>query len=407
MKILYHHRIRSKDGQYVHVEEMINALKALGHEIVLVAPAAMEKEEFGADAGMVAWMKRHLPRMLYELLEFAYSVLAYFRLRRAVREHRPDCLYERYNLFLPAGVWLKRRYGLPMLLEVNAPLYQERARYDGIALRRLAQWSQHTAWLGADYVLPVTRVLGDMVAAAGVPEGHIRVIPNGIDPARFSDAPDTETAQRMLGLQGKLVLGFTGFLRDWHGLDGVIDLIAHDDASAARHLLVVGDGPARATLEAQARRLGIADRLTITGVVGRDDIARHVAAFDIALQPAVVAYASPLKLFEYLALGRAIVAPAQANILEILSDGQNAVLFEPGNPDALAAAIERVSRDAELRQRIAAGARASITEQGLTWHRNAERVSALFHELLTGKADHGVDSESSELPDTFTTMGRG
>lgn len=405
MKILYHHRIRSKDGQYVHVEEMIAALKALGHEIVIVAPTAMEKEEFGADAGMVAWMKRHLPRMLYELLEFAYAVLAYFRLRRAVREHRPDCLYERYNLFLPAGIWLKRHYGLPMLLEVNAPLYEERARYDGIALRRLAQWTQHSTWRGADYVLPVTRVLGDMVAAAGVSEARIRVIPNGIDPARFSAAPDTATAKRMLGLQDKLVLGFTGFLRDWHGLDGVIDLIARD-ADAARHLLVIGDGPARATLEAQARRLGIADRLTITGIVGRDDIARHVAAFDVALQPAVVAYASPLKLFEYLALGRAIVAPAQPNIMEILSDGQNAVLFEPGNPDALAAAIERVSRDAELRQRIAAGARASIAEQGLTWHRNAERVSQLFHELLTGKADHGVDSEAA-MPESFTTMGRG
>ncbi|MEZ0238371.1 MAG: glycosyltransferase family 4 protein [Methylophilaceae bacterium] len=405
MKILYHHRIRSKDGQYVHVEEMIAALKALGHEIVIVAPTAMEKEEFGADAGMVAWMKRHLPRMLYELLEFTYAVLAYFRLRRAVREHRPDCLYERYNLFLPAGIWLKRRYHLPMLLEVNAPLYEERARYDGIALRRLARWTQHSTWRGADYVLPVTRVLGDMVAAAGVSEARIRVIPNGIDPARFSAAPDTATAKRMLGLQDKLVLGFTGFLRDWHGLDGVIDLIARD-ADAARHLLVIGDGPARATLEAQARRLGIADRLTITGIVGRGDIARHVAAFDVALQPAVVAYASPLKLFEYLALGRAIVAPAQPNIMEILSDGQNAVLFEPGNPDALAAAIERVSRDAGLRQRIAAGARASIAEQGLTWHRNAERVSQLFHELLTGKADHGVDSEAA-MPESFTTMGRG
>lgn len=407
MKILYHHRIRSKDGQYVHVEEMIAALRALGHEIILVAPAAMEKEEFGADAGMVAWMKRHLPRMLYELLEFAYAVLAYFRLRRAVREHRPDCLYERYNLFLPAGVWLKRRYGLPMLLEVNAPLYQERARYDGIALQRLAQWTQHTAWRGADYVLPVTRVLGDMVAAAGVPEARIRVIPNGIDPARFSDALDTGTAKRMLGLQDKLVLGFTGFLRDWHGLDGVIDLIARDDADAARHLLVVGDGPARATLEAQARRLGIADRLTVTGIVGRDEIARHVAAFDIALQPAVVAYASPLKLFEYLALGRAIVAPAQPNILEILSDGKNAVLFEPGNPDAMAEAIERVSRDADLRQRIATGARASIGEQGLTWQRNAERVSQLFHDLLSGKADHGVGNANPRMPDTFTSMGRG
>lgn len=385
MKILYHHRIRSKDGQYVHVEEMIAALKALGHEIILVAPMAMEKEEFGADAGMVAWMKRHLPRIVYELLELSYAVLAFFRLRRAVREHRPDCLYERYNLFMPAGVWLKRRYGLPMLLEVNSPLYQERARYDGIALKRLAQWTQHYTWRGADYVLPVTRVLGDMVAAEGVPEARIRVIPNGINLEHFGTAPDNEAAKSMLGLQSKLVLGFTGFLRDWHGLDSVIDLIAHDDASAARHLLVVGDGPARVNLEAQAQRLGIADRVTITGIVGRDEVVRYVAAFDIALQPAVVAYASPLKLFEYLMLGRAIVAPAQPNIMEILSNGKNAVLFEPERPGALAAAIERVSHDAGLRQRIAAGARASIDEQGLTWHRNAEWVIQLFNELLAKK----------------------
>lgn len=386
MKILYHHRIRSKDGQYVHVEEMISALKALGHEIILVAPAAMEKEEFGADAGMVAWMKQHLPRMMYELLELSYAVLAFFKLRRAVREHKPDCLYERYNLFLPAGVWLKRRYGLPMLLEVNAPLYQERARYDGISLKRLAQWSQHYAWRGADFVLPVTRVLGDVVMAEGVPESRIRVIPNGINLERFGTAPDTETAKSALGLQGKTVLGFTGFLRDWHGLDSVIDLIAHDDAGTARHLLVVGDGPARDNLQVQARRLGIADRLTITGIVGRDDVMRYVAAFDIALQPAVVAYASPLKLFEYLMLGRAIVAPAQPNIMEILKDGKNAVLFEPGKPGALSEAIERVSRDNELRLRISAGARATIDEQGLTWIRNAERVSQLFHEQLAKKA---------------------
>ena len=382
MKILYHHRTRSKDGQYVHIEEMIAALRALGHEIIIVAPPLGENEAFGSDAGFVAWMKRRLPQFIYELMEFSYSFVAYLRLSRAVRKHRPDCLYERYNLFLPAGVWLKRRYGLPMLLEVNSPLYQERAHYDGISLKRLARWSERYTWRGADYVLPVTRVLGDIVAAEGVSKTRIRVVPNGINQERFGNAPETGAAKHALGLQGHLVLGFTGFVRDWHGLDSVIDLIACDPPHSARHLLVVGDGPARANLEAQARRLGIADRLTFTGIIGRDDVARYVAAFDIALQPAVVAYASPLKLFEYLMLGRAIVAPAQPNIMEILSDGKNAVLFEPKQPGALAAAIERVSRDAELRQHIAAGARASIAEQGLTWHRNAERVSEQFNQLL-------------------------
>ena len=390
MKILYHHRIRSKDGQYVHVEEMIHALRALGHEVIIVAPAAMETEDFGADAGAVAWMKRHLPKWIYELLELSYSLVAYWRLRRAVREHRPDCLYERYNLLLPAGVWLKRRYGLPMLLEVNAPLFEERARYDGLSLKRLARWSEAYAWRGADFALPVTRVLGAKVIAAGVPESRIRVIPNGINLERFGAAPDTAEAKRALGLEGRLVLGFTGFVRDWHGIDSVIDLIAHDSGAAPRHLLMVGDGPARAGLEAQAKRLGVSDRVTFTGVVNRDEVARYVAAFDIALQPAVVEYASPLKLFEYLMLARAIVAPAQANIMEVLRDGDNAVLFDPARIGALAEAIERVSRDIELRQRIARGARAAIDEQGLTWQRNAERVIALFEGLQ--KKDAGCQA---------------
>lgn len=382
MKILYHHRTRSKDGQYVHIEEMIRALRAQGHEVVIVAPPSAETESFGSDAGPIAWLKRHLPKICYELMELAYSLVAYRRLVKAVKQHRPDVLYERYNLFLPAGVWVARRYKLPMLLEVNAPILEERARYDGLALTGLARWSQAYAWRNADMVLPVTRVLGDIVQSYGVPRARIEVIPNGIDPQRFAGAPDVLDAKRMLGLADCLVLGFTGFVRDWHGLDKVIDLIAHDPPESRRHLLVVGDGPARSGLEQQARELGIGSRVTFTGIVGRDDVARHVAAFDIALQPAVVAYASPLKLFEYLVLGKAIVGPAQPNIEEILVQDQNAVLFDPDSTASLAAAVDRLCVDHALRARVAAGAHATIIEQKLTWHENALRVVGLFHGLL-------------------------
>ena len=381
MKILYHHRTRSKDGQYVHIEEMIDALREQGHEVIVVAPPSAEKESFGADAGVVAWLKRHLPKFFYELMELGYTAVAYRRLAKAVREHKPDCLYERYNLFLPAGIWLKRRYRLPMLLEVNSPIFEERAKYDGISLKRLARWSQAYAWRHADFVLPVTRVLGEIVESYGVARERIVVIPNGINTSRFDVAPDVQSAKAALGLQGKLVLGFTGFIRDWHGLDKVIDMIARDPAGSGRHLLVVGDGPARDALERQAEALGIGSRVTFTGLVGRDEVARYVAAFDIALQPAVVPYASPLKLFEYLALGKAIVAPAQPNIMEILSDGSNAVLFDPARPSGLAAAIQRLCDDARLRAAVGEGARNTIAERRLTWHANAERAAGLFRQL--------------------------
>lgn len=382
MRILYHHRTRSKDGQFVHIEEMINALRAQGHEVIVAAPPAMEQEDFGADAGAVALLKRWLPKWFYELAELSYSLVAYRRLAKAIEQHQPDCIYERYNLFLPAGIWAARKYKLPFLLEVNAPVLEERSRYDGLSLKRLARWSQSYAWRRADMVLPVTRVLGDIVASYGVRQRRIAVIPNGINGERFGSAPDTEAAKRALGLDGQLVLGFTGFVRDWHGLDKVLDLIAGDPPHARRHLLVVGDGPARAGLERQARELGIERRVTFTGIVGRDEVARHVAAFDIALQPAVVAYASPLKLFEYLALGKAIVGPAQPNLKEILRHEDNALLFDPDDKAGLSSAIARLSQDEALRRKLAANARAAIAEQQLTWDANARRVVALFRQLI-------------------------
>jgi glycosyltransferase involved in cell wall biosynthesis len=379
LKILYHHRIRSKDGQYVHIAELIQALRKLGHVVILVGPPAVEKAKFGDDAGVIAILKRFCPRFAYELMELAYAVMAYLRLRKAALAHQPDCLYERYNLFQPAGVWLKRRFNLPMLLEVNAPLFEERARHDGIALARFARWWERYTWRGADRVLVVTEVLAKRVESAGVSRENIVVMSNGINLDEFSGELDKEQAKRQLGLQGRLVLGFTGFLRDWHGLEKVIELLP--GADAAWHLLVVGDGPARDSLEKRATALNVTNRLTITGVVGREQVAAHVAAFDIALQPAVVDYASPLKLFEYMALGRPIVAPAQPNIMEILTDGEDALLFDPRDPRGLGKAIERLCRDAGLRQRIGEAARRTIRSRRLTWTDNATRVADLFTRL--------------------------
>jgi glycosyltransferase involved in cell wall biosynthesis len=388
LKILYHHRIASKDGQYVHVEELVRALERLGHEIVMAAPAAVERGRLGYTARPIAHLKRWVPRGIYELMEYLYSVVDFRRLSAAARRHSPDCLYERYNLFLPSGVWLKRRTGLPMLLEVNAPLWEERSRYGGIYLNRLARSTQSKSWRSADFVLPVTEVLAGYVRRAGVPASRIVVIPNGADPERFDGVPGSEEAKHRLALRGKLVLGFTGFVREWHGLERVLDYVSkkRSGEGGELHLLVVGDGPAVEGLRAHAARLGIEDRVTVTGVVERDSVASHIAAFDVALQPAVVEYASPLKLFEYLALGCAIVAPSMANIREILTHERDALLFDPAEPAALERALDRLCSDASLRARLGSAARHLVDERGLTWENNARRVVDLFRQL--GVEDH-------------------
>ena len=183
-----------------------------------------------------------------------------------------------------------------------------------------------------------------------------------------------------------MVLGFTGFVRDWHGMDQVIRWMATAEAPREARLLFVGDGPVRADLETLARELGLQDRVRFTGVVARDAVPAYVAAFDVALQPAVVPYASPLKLFEYLALGKAVVAPNQPNIAEVLVDGDNALLFDPKLPGALQAALARLSGDAALRDKLGQGARATIHRMDLTWLGNARRVVALGERLKKAAA---------------------
>jgi glycosyltransferase involved in cell wall biosynthesis len=379
MRILYHHRIASSDGQAVHVEEIVHALRAAGHEVLLVGPASLEREPLGFEGGITKQLKRRLPRALYELAELAYNAVALVRLWLAVRRFRPDIIYERYNLYFIAGVVLKRILRLPLLLEVNAPLFAERSRYGGIAIPALGRRCERVAWRGADLVLVVTRVLGDVVRAEGVAAERIVVIPNGINPAHFDHLRDTRSAHAMLGLPQRTVLGFTGFMREWHGLERLVELVA---ASPDRCLLLVGDGPARPLIERRADELGVADRVRITGVVGRNQVAAHVIAFDVALQPDVVDYASPLKLFEYLALGRAIVAPDKPNIREILEHERNALLFPAGDTAAMALAVERMCRDPALRERLGSAARATIAARDLTWAANARRIVELAGQQL-------------------------
>ena len=138
MRILYTHRIQSRDGQSVHVDEMVAALRAAGHEVEVVGPAFYAESSFGGESRMVARLRRLLPGALGEFAELAYNIPAFLALRRAARSFGPEAIYERYNLYYLAGSWLARRLRVPYLLEVNSPLADERARFSGLRLRRLA-----------------------------------------------------------------------------------------------------------------------------------------------------------------------------------------------------------------------------------------------------------------------------
>ena len=381
MQILYHHRILARDGMRVHIDALTGALERRGHGLSIVGPEADAGE--GAHTGLtsrLAGLRDRLPVWTSNLMELGYQPRAYRSLIAAANRRPPDFLYERYNSFLTAGLRLKRRLGIPMLLEVNAPITHERRQLGTLAFDTLAARMEQAVWRGADAVLPVSDALADFLRTAGVAEERITVIPNGVHLENFTGDRD-ERVKAELGLEGKTVFGFVGFVRAWHGLERVLEVFArHDDPSL--HLLIVGEGPASEDLKGRAGALGLSDRLTFTGNRPHEAIPYFLRAVDVALQPDATAYASPLKLFEYMAAGCAIIAPDRPNIREILKDGETALLIDPEAADGLQRALAALAADAELRVKLGRAARAEVERKDYTWDGNARRVEQIAERLL-------------------------
>jgi glycosyltransferase involved in cell wall biosynthesis len=179
--------------------------------------------------------------------------------------------------------------------------------------------------------------------------------------------------RRRYGLDGGLTVGWSGILRTWHGLDTLLESVR---SIPEVRVLLVGDGPARESVERLAAALGVAGRLTITGRVPHDLMPDYVAAMDVA----VVAddrtgVASPMKLLEYMAMGRAIAAPRLENIRDVLTNEADGLLFEPGSAADLTRVLRRLVTDAPLRLRLGLRARVTV-EQERNWRRNAQIVLA-------------------------------
>ena len=385
MRILYSHRTQSSDGQFVHIRALTEALTDLGHEVLICGPNAIQHPADLAETQLDAHKRAksgvmdHIPQPLYELAEYAYSAPAWLRLQKAARKFKPDILYERANLFYNAGRWLKGRVGLPLLLEVNAPLAEERTTHGGLSLQKLAQTQEKNLWLSADHLLPVSSPLADRLQQAGVPQDKITIIPNGVSTTQLKPGNGRAVRARY-GLEGAFIIGFTGFVRDWHGAEMALAWLA-TPAGQNAHFLLVGDGPATQKSRQQAQQLKVDARFHITGIIQREALNDHIAVFDVALQPRVTPYASPLKLFDYMAQSKPIIAPDQANIRDILTQNQNALLFNPESQEDFFHQLNKCVQDEIFVQQLGHQARHTLEENNYTWPANAERVCEIAARL--------------------------
>lgn len=381
MKILYHHRTLGDGAEGIHIAEMVNAFRQLGHEVVLVGPGVKKEGAGEVRSNRFSWVKIFFKGPFYEMVELAYNVIGYRSLRKEIKAFKPDFIYDRYITFNYSAVAAGRRSGIPVFLEVNAPLAYERDKEpdETLYLKKIAYGIEKKVCCDAAKTIVVSTPLKEYLISLDVPDSQVNVLPNGANREKFFPKEKSNKLMQQLGLvEEDCIIGFVGILRPWHGIDLLLDAfgILSEEAVNCK-LLLVGDGPVQEEIEAKAVSMGLADRVIITGRVDHKHVADYIALFDIAVSPKATFYASPMKIIEYMAQQKAVVAPDMANIRDLIEHEEDGLLFKPEEQDALVETLREMVINKGLRAEIGKRALQKVETQ-LNWINNARFILDMY-----------------------------
>jgi glycosyltransferase involved in cell wall biosynthesis len=289
---------------------------------------------------------------------------------------------------------LRDRFGLPVVYEVRGFLEETwlaRQDEDAAASERY-RWSkaaETACMLAADAVVTLSDTMRRDIVGRGVAEDRVIVIPNAVEDDAFTPRPRSEPLARDLGIEaGDVVLGYVSTLSAYEGIRHLVEAAALlRDRRHPTRLLIVGDGPERPALEAQARSLGMLGGFRpaiFTGRVPHGDVARYYSLIDIFVVPRtadrVSQLVTPLKPYEAMAMERALVVSDLDALREVVSEGDTGLTFRAGDSAHLAEVLEPLLDDPERRAGLGRAARAWVLEQR-TWRKNGERYRELYERL--------------------------
>ncbi|MCB9854226.1 MAG: glycosyltransferase family 4 protein [Phycisphaerales bacterium] len=377
-------------GASVHLRAITRGLADLGHDIRVLSPHA------GPDGGHPAtpvltaetrptlavvkairrWLAEHdLDEDAGNVFRpLAYNATIVQPALRALGDWRPDAVIERLSLYGQAGADIAAALNVPHILEVNAILTEEARTYRSLEFSNLAERIQERTLQRADGVIAVSDELARRIVELGVNPKHVHVVPNGYDPTMFQGLPSREQCASEFGVGDSFVVGFSGSLKPWHGVDV---LLAAFDRFSARHpmsrLLIVGAGPMEMSLRESAKRVQRPETVVFTGALPHELVPRALRAMDVAVAPFRYQegfYFSPIKLFEYMASGACVVASRLGQIRDIVEDGGDGLLCEPDSAEDLCAKLVRLEAAPDMRHRLAARAARRVHER-FTWNHAA------------------------------------
>lgn len=336
-------------GDSIRVRLLIGALRELGHDVDVrwAGPAATPGRVGQPRASRV-------PLWVRQLVRDARDLARARAFRRSLSDvGSPELVFEFAAYLAAVGVPIARRLGVPYVVEIEGPLAELRYERGARGLRAYGDAIERRRLSAANRVVTVSEAYARRVMKEGGPAGGTIAVPNVADAARFQPDPvRRDEMRRRLGVDDRLVIGFHGVFSPWYGLDALVEAFALVESEDA-FLLLVGDGVDREPVERLIAERKLGERSLITGFVSHDEVPGYLDAFDIGVIPDHVWWTSPLKLFEYGAMDKPVIA-ARAASIEAMAAAGEFVLVEPRSSVEIANAIDLLAADRSRRDALAA-----------------------------------------------------
>lgn len=389
MKILYSlphpsHRLDTKGaGHTVRANAILGALEALGAEVIR-DQAAQEGSQAAAQTYRQL-VKKLIPRPLAmqmrDRARVAFGKQYGERLTAAVQQHQPDVILQTHIAFSLSGQMASAATGVPLVLDDVAPSWEEQQQY-GVGSQKLAKETHQTLMAQARLCVAVSGPMRRFLEEDGIAPEKLITVPNGIDERTFNADADGAAIRAQYGFDAKtVVIVFVGSFQPYHRVDLLLKALGLVETERDVRLLLVGEGRTRSEAEATAQRVGVADRVIFTGHVDYQRVPEHVAAGDIAIMPATNTYGNPMKVYEYMAMGKAVLAPNQDTITEIGTHTHDLYTFEPEDIESMAGALKVVIEADGLRGRLGEQAAKTIASEH-TWTKRGQTLLAAIERVV-------------------------
>ncbi len=369
---------------------MVDGFRGAGYHVDILGPpgidpyAKVPSQQKQQDRGLRAmWGKlaATMPQIVFESMELGYNAFAYPAIRRKLIRHQYDFIYERYALNTFCGSLLAKRNNTPHIIEVNDATVIERSR--PLVLKCLAAKIEKKVLHQAGLVITISEVFKDLlVAKHKISADKVLVLPNAVNPEDYILDPAKRIDRKSLGIkEGQIVLGCAGAFVPWHGLEFMIEALHDLIRSKNLFVLLIGDGPVRENVEALAEKYGISKNVFFTGFLDATEVPYYLDLVDICIIPDSNDHCSPMKLFEYMVMGKPTILPDYKPLIEVITHSQDGLLFNKHNALSLLSQVELLVRDKKQMDFLGKRTKSKLLTNH-TWRRNVNSALQYMNKLI-------------------------